>query len=344
MDHATSNERKNKSAESDNAYAFTNAEKYNIRNDIEIDQILECFHDDIARLKLNQKASNVISESSINLVSSMKQFLSHLINDDNGMNTSQALDMGTKFVCDKLSEHSSNFKRARVYESNELYVPPQQLSLGVRWDMVKERNGTVSTPTFVQCKYQYVSITQTIVALFQREDFCTAYRKYNESSHTEPGVYNSFQSGSAFASNELFKTRPESLQIEIGTDDFEVCNPLGSKSTLHKICAVYFTIKNVSPQHRSKLDNIFLVALCNSDDLKTKFTDFNDIWRVVVRDISQLESGVYVGNGMKITGTLVHLLSDNLGANIALGFVERVGKSSFYCRFCDCNSSECKTL
>lgn len=184
------------------------------------------------------------------------------------------------------------------------------------------------------------------MSLFQREDFCTAYKKYNESSETKskPGEYNDFQSGSAFANNELFKTHPNSLQIEIGTDDFEVCNPLGSKSTLHKICAVYFTIKNVSPQHRSKLDNIFLVALCNSDDLKTKFTDFNDIWRVVVRDVSQLESGVYIGNGVKITGTLVHLLSDNLGANAALGFVESFGKSNFYCRFCECNNSECKTL
>lgn len=55
------------------------------------------------------------------------------------MNTSQALDMGTKLICDKLSERSSNSKRARVYESNKLYVPPQQLSLGVRWDMVKEK-------------------------------------------------------------------------------------------------------------------------------------------------------------------------------------------------------------
>lgn len=168
MDATTSNERNNKTSESNNAYAFTNAEKSETRNDIQIDQILQCFHSDIATLKLNQKSSNVVYESSIDLVNNVKQFLSHLINDDNGLNTSQALDIGTKLVCDKLSEHSSNYKRARVYESNELYVPSQQMSLGVRWDMVKERYGTISTPTFVQCKYQYVPITQTIVAVSTR--------------------------------------------------------------------------------------------------------------------------------------------------------------------------------
>lgn len=225
-----------------------------------------------------------------------------------------------------------------------MYVPPQQLTLGVRWDMVKYKGAIVSSPTLLQCNImQYVSISETIINLFKRQGFRNSYMKYNQSNENQPTeeIYIDFRSGSFFKTNELFAAYPNSLQIEIATDDFEVCNPLGSKSTLYKVCAVYFSIKNMPPQYRSKLDNIFLVALCHSDDLKTKYTDFNDIWRIVVKDISRLEDGICVGDGLTIKGTLVHLSSDNLAANIALGFAQSFGKTIYYCGFCECDKDEC---
>lgn len=309
-------------------------------------EFLDSFNEELCGFMLSQETTNEIYKLCINLVKNLKQFNTHLINDNNGMNTAEALDMSTNVVCNKLSEYSTYYKRCKMYESSEMYVPPQQLSLGVRWDMGTERGATVSIPTLLPCKYQYVPITKTINALFQREDFRNAYLNYNQSNENRSvhGVYTDFCSGSAFKSNELFQSHPNSLQIEIGTDDFEVCNPLGSKSTLHKICAVYFSIKNMPPQYKSKLDNILLVALCHSDDLKTKYTDYNDIWRVVVKDISQLEDGIYVGDGLTIRGTLVHLSADNLGANTALGFVENFTRTKFYCRFCECDNLECKSL
>lgn len=60
--------------------------------------------------------------------------------------------------------------------------------------------------------------------------------------------------------------------------------------------------------------------------------------------IFQLENGIYVGDGLSIRGTLVHLLSDNLGANARLGFVECFSKPKSWCRFCECDSIECKNL
>lgn len=213
-------------------------------------EFLSLFNNELCGLMLGQEASNVIYKLCINLVRKMRQFQIHLINEDNGMNTAQALDMSANAVCNKLSEYSTNFKRCQQFSSSEMYVAPQQLSLGVRWDMVKERGATVSLPTLLQCKYQYVAITKTIIALFQREDFRNAYLNYNQSNDKKSAqpIYTDFCSGSVFKTNELFKSNPNSLQIEIGTDDFEVCNPLGSKSTLHKICAVYFSIKNMPPQ------------------------------------------------------------------------------------------------
>lgn len=272
----------------------------------------------------------------------MNKFTEYLINADNGMDSAQSLDMSTSVVCHKLSEYSTNFKRCKMYESSEQYVAPQQLALGIRWE--NERNELIMTPSLVQCKFQYISITKTIVSIFQRPDFREVYLNFNESNEKKavPGFYSDFSSGSIFKTNDLFQTHPNSLQIQIATDDFEVCNPLGSKSTLHKISAFYFSIRNMPPEFRSKLDNIYLVVLCNADDLKTKFTDFNDIWRIVVKDLSALENGIDVGGGLTITGTLVNIVADNLGANIALGFVAYFSKAKFYCRFCECDIIECK--
>ena len=38
-----------------------------------------------------------------------------------------------------------------------------------------------------------------------------------------------------FSNHELFKVEPNALQILLYYDDADVCNPIGSKSTIHKL-------------------------------------------------------------------------------------------------------------
>lgn len=118
---------------------------------------------------------------------------------------------------------------------------------------------------------------------------------------------------------------------------------MGSKATLHKLCPVYFTVKNIPPQFRSKLDAIHIASLCYTDDLKTKFTDFNDIWHHIVKDVSKLEKGIDIGGGKIIRGTVTYFSSDNLGANTALGLVQNFSKAHYFCRFCLCSKEEIQT-
>lgn len=157
-------------------------------------------------------------------------------------------------------------------------------------------------------------------------------------------VYNDFSSGDLFQTIELFRLHPNSLQIQIGTDDFEICNPLGSKSKLHKITAFYFTIRNVPQKYRSKLNNIYLLLLCNSDDLKTKYTDVNDVLRPIVREVKYLEeTGIRVGE-TDLLGTLSNLSYDNLGANFTLCLNECFSASPPFCRMCVCTRDEAQRL
>lgn len=68
----------------------------------EMDTYLELFNNELCGLMLNQETSNVVYSLCINLVRKMEQFNNHLINDDNGMNTAQALDMSTNAIYSKL--------------------------------------------------------------------------------------------------------------------------------------------------------------------------------------------------------------------------------------------------
>lgn len=53
------------------------------------------------------------------------------------------------------------------------------------------------------------------------------------------GVLSDYCDGSVFHMHELFSCEMKSLQIMIYYDELELCNPLGSKSKVHKIGTNY---------------------------------------------------------------------------------------------------------
>lgn len=56
------------------------------------------------------------------------------------------------------------------------------------------------------------------------------------------------------------------IEIELYYDDFEVANPLGSKKTIYKIGAFYYTIKNLPNKFNSNTANVHLLALGHTTD------------------------------------------------------------------------------
>ena len=48
------------------------------------------------------------------------------------------------------------------------------------------------------------------------------------------------------------------------TNDLEIVNPLCSNAEKHKLTVFYFTLGNITPQFRSKLQAIQLLAICKS--------------------------------------------------------------------------------
>ena len=57
------------------------------------------------------------------------------------------------------------------------------------------------------------------------------------------------------------------LQFVISYNDLELQNPLRSNK-IHKLAMVYFSLLNIPPQYRSQLNNIFLLGLARTKDVK----------------------------------------------------------------------------
>ena len=123
-----------------------------------------------------------------------------------------------------------------------------------------------------------------------------------------------FCDGDACKSHPLFSRDPQALQILLVYDDLEVVNPLGSRTKVHKLgehmcatvyehlaCYVYFslsvvfyyTLANISPQYRSSLNMIQLIALVKSDDVS--YYGIDKILQPFMDDLAKLEK-VYTCN------------------------------------------------
>lgn len=126
----------------------------------------------------------------------------------------------------------------------------------------------------------------------------------------------------------------------LGMDDYEVCNPLKSKKGIHKTFGVYGSIRNVPPNLQSKVNNIFLVALVSSEDLKDD-KRLNDVNEIICDDLIKLEKyGVQLDDGTIFKAALVNISCDNLGANTVLGFVKSFS-ATYYCRICSLEKKNC---
>lgn len=246
----------------------------------------------------------------------------------NNNSSQQLIDPLFDIALQHFSKFNSRYQRNKYFNSSEKYVKPVEIAVGTRWELKKAKSlagRIIRIPRLIQCTMQYVSILDTLKSLFACENFVDLYLKYNQTDRSNTigydgsKSYTCFNSGNVFANIKFFKLNPQCIQLQIAFDDFDVCNPLQSKANYHKICAVYFSIHNLPPKFQSKLNNIFLVCLCNSDDLKSKQTDPNNIWQLIHDEIAVLENvGITACNNMNIKGTLTHY---NLDIKIILEYI-----------------------
>lgn len=226
---------------------------------------------------------------------------------------SAVMDSNVIFTSTSKGAELSTSKRRKVFfEHNYPCVMPVEYQL-------EQRGHTI----------MYVPILQMIQELFKNTDIL----KMITDPNTNSGQYASCYNGSYFLENELFSTGDLILPLQLYIDELEIANPLGTSRKIHKLCAVYWALANMSPKYRSALHNIQLAMLAKVTDLKRH--GYAAVLAPLLRDVHILEQdGVFIERlGRNVKGTIFCVSADNLAAHGLGGFVESF-KAGYVCRFC----------
>lgn len=246
-----------------------------------------------------------------------------MVNVKTSDNANLVLDSTEQFVTSQLNHFNTRYKRTKFYENSPHFVAPKTIFL----------NGGEN--------FQYVSILETLKRLFADENFKHVYFNYNGNHQCKKGVYERYCCGQNYKDNEFFQSSKNRIQIQIYYDDVQLTSPL--KTTKHKVNAIYFIIRNLPPNFVSKLENIYLISLCDSE-LTNKY-GINSILKPLVQDLKILEtegiSVVYKDRKKSLEGTLVQSSFDNLGGNELFGYV-KCFNANYYCRICFSTKKMCK--
>lgn len=305
---------------------------------------VDFFLESVNHFPMNHMDKDNMYNVCMELIENFATLNKQMIERNPDMTPANIISSTTHFLNNKLQEHSTRYLRDKILHKNKFYVSSEERAVGTRVEMLKEKENGIEKPVLIQSSLQYVSILSTLKTFFMKQSNRELYLSYRNNHECVDGTYEQFCCGKLFHSNSFFQQNKDALQIQLSIDDFEICNPLGSKKGVHKVCGLYFAINNMPAKFNSKLRNIYSISICNSEDLDTLKTDINSIWEMVVSEISYLENfGLKIDDGITIKGTLVNLVADNLGANTSLCLTKSFNAHHF-CRICLLSNEECKKV
>lgn len=94
---------------------------------------LSSFTNRVFKLHLNNKTNDEIYRLCKDLVMNTLSLHKSLLNEDSDADPVQVIEATSHFICGEFEDYSTAYKRTKGYKSDELFVPPKELSLGVKW-------------------------------------------------------------------------------------------------------------------------------------------------------------------------------------------------------------------
>lgn len=232
--------------------------------------------------------------------------------------------------------HLRTMKQQLSYFASQFgMVKPETKFIGYRVDYRLNPVTAQYEPTQVPMSFEYISVIQTL-KLFRKNpknrELVAAERA------SEDGILRTYLDGRRSRTHPLVTRHPRIYRLSLYWDDIEVVNPLGSKTTIHKIAAFYFSIQNIPLVESGQLSSIYLLALAYSEDLKGK-DRFQKVLPPFLYELRKLESAAGVTVDMEdepepepLRATLCVLCADTLAAHEILGYLSPSARH--FCRKC----------
>lgn len=112
----------------------------------------------------------------------------------------------------------------------------------------------------------YIPILETLEQMLSNKKISSIISKPVQL--TGNGYYYDIFYGSVYTSDQFFKDHPSTLAIMLFHNEVEICNPLGSTATKHKIDMYYYCVANISPKYRSRVCTVKLFAIAKASHVK----------------------------------------------------------------------------
>lgn len=229
----------------------------------------------------------------------------------------------------------SEYRRLKFFEKSDSFISPESFHIGTQTIL-----DNISTPGMPGIKSktdhgQKLSIKLRLKKFVELPNVFNELLEYINNSNKKTEVITSIIQGHLWRNIENKFTNKTFFPLLLFYDDFEPCNPLGSRAVTYKIGAVYISLACLPPQYASTLENIFLAQLTYSSD--REFYGNRKVFSNLIDDLKYLEReglNVTVNDEVKkVYFPLILILGDNLGLNSMLGFSESFS-SDYFCRFC----------
>lgn len=183
-----------------------------------------------------------------------------------------------------------------------------------------------------KCKYHTVSLKESLQSLFEDDSVYDQWKQRKSMLLASSDDLSDIHDGSIFQNHALFSTDPSAIQLIFFQDDVEMGNSLGPSGGMYKILHMAYTVGNLFPWNRSKVDPIQLALLCKDEDVA--YFGLPRIMKPVVDELKEIEEiGVEI-RGEMVKGSILVMLGDNLGTHIIGGYTAGFSKSHYFCRYC----------
>lgn len=259
---------------------------------------------------------------------------------------SDTFSMAREYARKKISTIKTAYFRQKVLSKNKYYVAPIEIPMGLKWKTKIESDSDLPDHKLVQSTFQFVPPSKTLAALFSNPKFKRTFIEYNNQKQLNgcvQGVYDDYCCGNVAKNFEIFRSS-DTIILQLAFDEFDACNGLKTKATIHKIFAVYFQILNIPQEYSARQNNIHLVALSPSSNFKETGSCDDNIIEQIVRDLKPFESdGIDIGDNKRLKIAMFNIAGDNLGINVLFGFSAGFN-ARYFCRFCTCTKEETQTM
>lgn len=290
----------------------------------------------------------IVSREVTNLLSSSKE---SILNRIYGVLCEQNIEIGSELksvlenVFDEyyngLSKFTSEYRRFKFFENLGTFIKPTEFQVGQRMEL---SGGLNSVPVTMQV----IAISDVLKQLLLIPGIMGDILTYLENLKDQSSSIENIMQGTVWK-NILKKLgnndRSLNLPLILFFDDFEIGNPLGSHSGIHKLGGIYLSLPFLPVRYVSQLNNILMLGLFHESD-RIAFGN-NIIFQKVFDQLNHLKTNGITIQSQKFNGTIkfhvVCLTGDNLGLNSVLGFVESFVANRF-CRICIANKDEMKTM